>query len=143
MQLCLLRSLFSLARQTDYARRYADNACDATFQCHVGFLTPTPYHQYNHPPSFVTSYICTRHARSRYIFSIVHFTHNDELIDLARTLSAGLCAAAEAQVLGVVEDEKQGPAIILDKTVFHPQGGGQPSDCGGYLQLLFLFSFLF
>lgn len=42
------------------------------------------------------------------------------------------CAAAEALVVGVVEDEKQGPAIILDRTVFHPQGGGQPSDCGEY-----------
>lgn len=36
----------------------------------------------------------------------------------------------EAKVLGVVEDETQGPAVILDKTIFHPQGGGQPSDEG-------------
>lgn len=34
--------------------------------------------------------------------------------------------------MGVVEDKEQGPAVILDRTVFHPQGGGQPSDCGGY-----------
>lgn len=32
--------------------------------------------------------------------------------------------------MGVAEDEKLGHAIILDKTVFHPQGGGQPSDHG-------------
>lgn len=37
---------------------------------------------------------------------------------------------AEAVVMGVVEDEKQGSALILDRTVFHPQGGGQPSDHG-------------
>ncbi|CAM9736932.1 unnamed protein product [Scytosiphon promiscuus] len=37
--------------------------------------------------------------------------------------------AAEAKILGVVEDP-QGPAVILDRTVFHPQGGGQPSDQG-------------
>ncbi|CAN0443996.1 unnamed protein product, partial [Scytosiphon promiscuus] len=36
---------------------------------------------------------------------------------------------AEAKILGVVEDP-QGPAVILDRTVFHPQGGGQPSDQG-------------
>eukprot|EP00903_Cladosiphon_okamuranus_P008880 g8502.t1 len=36
----------------------------------------------------------------------------------------------EAVVLGVIEDEAQGPAIILDRTIFHPQGGGQPSDRG-------------
>ncbi|CAM9233887.1 unnamed protein product, partial [Hapterophycus canaliculatus] len=36
---------------------------------------------------------------------------------------------SEAKVLGVVEDP-QGPALILDGTIFHPQGGGQPSDQG-------------
>ncbi|CBJ48444.1 Similar to ATP binding / alanine-tRNA ligase [Ectocarpus siliculosus] len=37
---------------------------------------------------------------------------------------------SEATVLGVVEDDSQGSAIILDRTIFHPQGGGQPSDEG-------------
>ncbi|CAM9720730.1 unnamed protein product [Ectocarpus sp. 8 AP-2014] len=37
---------------------------------------------------------------------------------------------SEATVLGVVEDDSQGFAIILDRTIFHPQGGGQPSDEG-------------
>lgn len=36
----------------------------------------------------------------------------------------------EATLLGIVRDEKQGTAIILDRTIFHPQGGGQPSDQG-------------
>ncbi|CAN0396388.1 unnamed protein product, partial [Ectocarpus sp. 12 AP-2014] len=36
----------------------------------------------------------------------------------------------EATVLGVVEDDSRGSAIILDRTIFHPQGGGQPSDEG-------------
>lgn len=41
-----------------------------------------------------------------------------------------LSPSAEAVVLGVVEDEARGPAVILDRTIFHPQGGGQPSDRG-------------
>eukprot|EP00752_Nemacystus_decipiens_P004913 g4472.t1 len=36
----------------------------------------------------------------------------------------------EAVFLGVVHDEAQGPAVVLDRTIFHPQGGGQPSDQG-------------
>ena len=34
-----------------------------------------------------------------------------------------------ATVLGVEEGEK-GWTAVLDATVFHPQGGGQPSDAG-------------
>ena len=40
---------------------------------------------------------------------------------------------AEAVVLDVVQmPTKQGstPAVVLDRTIFHPQGGGQPSDVG-------------
>lgn len=44
---------------------------------------------------------------------------------------AWLCPrVAEATVIGTARDEKQGLAVILDRTIFHPQGGGQPSDCG-------------
>lgn len=42
----------------------------------------------------------------------------------------------EAKVLGVVDEDEtqgQGPAVILDKTIFHPQGGGQPSDEGRWV----------
>lgn len=42
----------------------------------------------------------------------------------------------EATVLGVVEDDSQGSAIILDRTIFHPQGGGQPSDEGTWCAAL-------
>lgn len=46
---------------------------------------------------------------------------------------------AEATVVGVLGDEEQGTtAIVLDRTVFHPQGGGQPSDHGTFDQLFML-----
>lgn len=35
----------------------------------------------------------------------------------------------ESHIIGQGLDEK-GPYIILDETIFHPQGGGQPSDVG-------------
>lgn len=35
----------------------------------------------------------------------------------------------QARVLDIQEHEK-GTALILDKTIFHPQGGGQPADQG-------------
>ena len=35
-----------------------------------------------------------------------------------------------AKVVQVVKDETQGMAIITDQTIFHPQGGGQPTDQG-------------
>lgn len=41
-----------------------------------------------------------------------------------------VACAAEAKVLGVVEDVKHGHGVIFDRTIFHPQGGGQPSDEG-------------
>lgn len=34
-----------------------------------------------------------------------------------------------AKVIGFKENEK-GKAVILDRTIFYPQGGGQPSDTG-------------
>jgi Ser-tRNA(Ala) deacylase AlaX len=29
-----------------------------------------------------------------------------------------------------IQDQEQGQALILDRTIFHPQGGGQPADRG-------------
>lgn len=46
------------------------------------------------------------------------------------SLSRAVPRVAEATVLGVIEDDKQGYAVVLDRTIFHPQGGGQPSDTG-------------
>ncbi len=36
---------------------------------------------------------------------------------------------SDAQIVEVLEYENQ-KALLLDKTIFHPQGGGQPSDIG-------------
>jgi len=36
----------------------------------------------------------------------------------------------QANVVEVGKDEKFGVFVILDSTIFHPQGGGQPSDTG-------------
>lgn len=38
--------------------------------------------------------------------------------------------AGQAQVLGVVPWETGGGAVVLDQTLFYPQGGGQPADVG-------------
>jgi alanyl-tRNA synthetase len=39
-------------------------------------------------------------------------------------------ATAEATALRVVPEKKSHAYLVLDKTVFHPKGGGQPSDRG-------------
>ncbi len=33
-------------------------------------------------------------------------------------------------IIDAVGKDDNGPFILLNKTLFHPQGGGQPSDCG-------------
>lgn len=37
---------------------------------------------------------------------------------------------AEAQVVELIEGDGAGPLVVLDRTVFYPGGGGQPSDRG-------------
>lgn len=44
-------------------------------------------------------------------------------------LEDSYCFASRAKVLEVIETER-GLAVILDRTIFYPQGGGQPSDHG-------------
>lgn len=41
----------------------------------------------------------------------------------------------EAKVYGVSKEES-GVAVVLDRSIFHPQGGGQPSDVVSILMLL-------
>ena len=40
------------------------------------------------------------------------------------------CRELEAKILKVVPDKKTRAYLILDRTIFHPKGGGQPSDRG-------------
>jgi alanyl-tRNA synthetase len=38
--------------------------------------------------------------------------------------------STDAKVIRVLEDGDTTLGVVLDRTVFHPQGGGQPSDTG-------------
>lgn len=42
--------------------------------------------------------------------------------------------AVEARVLEVAAEDGGGPLVVLDRTVFYPSGGGQPSDRGALLR---------
>src|SRR3989304_4567303 len=59
----------------------------------------------------------------------------DEGVDQPHAVSENICyrdayaRSVEATVGAIVETER-GPAVVLERTVFYPGGGGQPADTG-------------
>jgi alanyl-tRNA synthetase len=52
---------------------------------------------------------------------------NIQKTELLYMKNSKLFEFSEARVLAVIVSE-DGPVVVFDKTIFYPQGGGQPSD---------------